>query len=195
MSFYPPKISQRFHRASRAGKIADAEAVGAGASLICGVFVRFYLQIEVESKRIHTAKFQTNGCGYAVAAADVLAETVEGKRINQIHELDVNSLQTAIETALGDFPETRNHCQSLALDALRQAFADFRRRQIEEFTGEKALICTCFGVSEETIEKVIELRAAETVEDVTEACGAGGGCGACQPLIEDILEIHLRERF
>jgi NifU-like protein len=60
--------------------------------------------------------------------------------------------------------------------------------QIEEFTGEKALICTCFGVSEETIERVIANNRCETVEEVSQKCNAGSGCGSCQPLIQEIID-------
>ena len=144
------------------------------------------------SKEILAAKFQTNGCGYSIAAADVLAEKIIGRRLNKIHNLDGAILIAEVENALGVFPETRSHCAALALESLQKAVADFRTRQVEEFAGEKALICTCFGVSEETIEKAIKQNALETVEDVTDACNAGGGCGSCQPLIEDILDGYRR---
>jgi NifU-like protein len=71
---------------------------------------------------------------------------------------------------------------------LQDAFADFRAFQIEEFAGEKALICTCFGVSEERIEKAITENNLQTVEEVGEFCRAGTGCGSCQPLIQEIID-------
>ena len=195
MSFYPKKISERFHAPQNIGSLKDANGIGTGATFICGVYVRFSLLIDVSSKEILAAKFQTNGCGYAIAAADVLAEKIVGKRLNKVHNLDREVLQTKIEDALGVLPESRRHCLDLALETLQKAFADFRVRQIEEFAGEKALICTCFGVSEETVENVIEQNALETVEAVTDVCNAGGGCGSCQPLIQEILDTIWRERI
>ena len=76
---------------------------------------------------------------------------------------------------------------------MHRAFSGLRARQIEEFTGEKALICTCFGVSEETIEKAVAANKLETVEDVIDVCNAGGGCGSCRFLIQEIIDTHQME--
>lgn len=188
MNFYPEKISERFHTPRSIGKLNDANAVGTGATFVCGVFLRFFLRIDFQSKEILEAKFQTNGCGYLIASADILAENIVGKKLNKLHDLDQEILQSEIENALGEFPEHREHCLETTLNALQNAFADFRLRQIEEFAGEKALICTCFGVSEETIEKAISQNSLKTVEGVTDMCSAGGGCGSCQPLIQEIID-------
>ena len=80
-------------------------------------------------------------------------------------------------------------------ETLQTALADFRALQIEEFIGEKALICTCFGVSEETIENLVFEESLATVEEVTDACNAGGGCGSCQPLIQEIIDAIRREEI
>ncbi len=165
------------------------------ATFVCGVFLRFSLRIDLSSKVILEVKFQTNGCGYLIAAADVLTEKIVGKRLNKIHNLDREVLRTEIEDALGAFPEQRTHCLDLTLETLQKAFADFRSRQIEEFAGEKALICTCFGVSEETVESLVQNKHFESVEEVTADCGAGGGCGSCQPLIQEIIDAARREEI
>ncbi len=194
MSFYPDKISERFHAPGNCGGLAEANAFGTSATFVCGVFLRFSLRIDRQSKEILAAKFQTNGCGFLIASADVLATRLIGKRLNKIHVLDAESLRAEIENTLGEFPESRRHCLDLTLETLQNALADFRARQIEEFAGEKALICTCFGVSEETIENSIKRNALETVEEVTDACRAGGGCGSCQPLIQEMLDVISHEQ-
>ena len=195
VSFYPPKINERFQQPKNVGVLTDADAVGAGASFVCGAFVRFYLNIEVRSKEITGAKFKSNGCGFTIAAADVLTEIIIGTRLIELHGLDKKLLNSQIETYLGEFPAERKHCLQICLDALQNSFTDFRARQIEEFSGEKALICTCFGVSEDTIETVIKKNLLATVEEVTEICRAGGGCGSCQPLIQDILDVLHDENY
>jgi NifU-like protein len=195
MNFYPEKISERFHAPQNVGKLNRANAVGTGATFVCGVFLRFYLRIDNQSKEITEANFQTNGCGYLIASADVLAENIVGKKLNKVHELDREVLQTEIENALGRFSENRQHCLDLTLETLQNAFADFRDRQIEEYIGEKALICTCFGVSEETIENVIKQNSLETVEEVTDVCNAGGGCGSCQILIQEMIDVGKMHKF
>ena len=188
MSFYPPRISEKFHAPKNIGAAVEANAVGAGATFVCGAVLRFTLRIERQTKKIQEMKFVTSGCGYLIAAADVLAEKMAGKSLTELHSLDKRVLEFAIEGELGEFSERRKHCLELATDALQSALTDFRRLQIEEFAGEKALICTCFGVSEETIENLIVEKSIATVGDVTDACSAGGGCGSCQPLIQEIID-------
>lgn len=166
----------------------DANAVGASATFICGAVLSFTLLIDRATKQVRAAKFKTNGCGYLIAAADALADAIVGKKLTELHSFDRRILESAIENELGKFSEHRKHCLDLATETLRNALADFRARQIEEFAGEKALICTCFGVSEETIENLIREKSLESVEEVTDACSAGGGCGSCQPLIQEILD-------
>ncbi len=188
MSFYPEKIGEKFRSPRRAGRAAGANAVGTEASFVCGAAARFTLRIERETKEILEARYQTNGCGFLIAAAEKLAEKLAGGKLTELHGLDHAELQREIENEIGEFPSSRRHCADLCLDALQAALADFRAAQLEEFTGEKALVCTCFGVSEETIERAVNENSLETVEEVIDACRAGGGCGSCQPLIQDILE-------
>ncbi len=192
MSFYPPKISAVFQAPKNIGQANGANAVGTNATFICGAVLRFTLRIDGKTKEILEAKFKTNGCGYLIAAAEVLAKKIVGKHLAELHGLDNRILQAHIEDELGEFETSRKHCLSLSLETLHAAFADFRAAQIEEWTGEKALVCTCFGVSEETIEQVIKNESLATVEEVAGQCNAGGGCGSCQPLIQEILDDLLR---
>lgn len=195
MSFYPKEINKRFNAPKAVGKAENANSSGTSASFVCGAFVRFYLMIDVRTKEVKDAKFKSDACGFSVAAADFLAEKILGRKLNELRGFDKQILANQIENELGKFPENRKHCAEICFDALRAAFNDFRSLQIEEFTGEKALICACFGVSEDAIEKVIAENQSETVEDVTDACNAGGGCGSCQPLIQEILDAINFERF
>jgi NifU-like protein len=195
MTFYPPKISEKLNAARNAGRAFEATSAGTNATFVCGAVLRFTLQIDRETKEVRQAKFKTNGCGYAVASAQVLAEKIVGKFLTELHGSDKSLLRREIESELEAFDPHRKHCLEPAVEALHEAFADFRHVQIEEWTGEKALICTCFGISEATIEQTIESESLQTVEEVTASCAAGGGCGSCQPLIEDILETYWRERM
>ena len=194
MNFYPPKIDERFRNPHNAGKLNDS-AVGRYATFVCGTSLQFYLQIENETKKILAARFQTSGCGYAIAAADILAEIIVGKNLTELHGLNHQSLRIEIENILGEFENGRSHCLELSLDALQAALSDYRQSQIEEFIGEKALICTCFGVSEETIERIVQQYAVETVEEVSDICNAGDGCGSCRFLIQEIIDVNRQEHF
>ncbi|MBX7171800.1 MAG: iron-sulfur cluster assembly scaffold protein [Pyrinomonadaceae bacterium] len=184
MKFYPAKISKYFSNPNNAGRAKFANAVGTNATFVCGCALRFTLRIE--NRKIVEAKFQTNGCGFMIAAAEILTEIITGKELGELHGLE--DLETQITEKLEEFPESRRYCRTLAIETLHAAFNDFRSAQLEEWSGEKALICTCFGVSEETIEKVIAENHCETVEEVSQKCNAGNGCGSCQPLIQEIID-------
>ena len=127
------------------------------------------------------------------AAADVLAEVVTGKKLVQLDGLHDEVIHGWLKERLEDFPAARVNCAEACIFALHKALADFRARQLDEWKGENVLICTCFGVSEETIETAIQNKGLFTVDEVTGACNAGGGCGSCQPLIQDILDSLERE--
>jgi len=185
---YPEKIRERLKRMQHARARADANAVGTEANFSCGSFIRFSLSIDIESNSVADAAFTSNGCGFMLAAADILAERIIKRRLIDLHGLNDGELHLQVESKLDEVPAGRIECVEACIKALRAAFADFRSRQIEEFRGEKALICTCFGVTEETIEQNIEERSLHTVEEVAVACNAGSGCGSCRMLIQEILD-------
>jgi NifU-like protein len=130
-----------------------------------------------------------------IAAADVLCETVDRRDLIALQGLENNTLHNAIAAQLGSPDESRRHCIDTCISALHAAFADHRKKLTEEFSGEKALICTCFGVTEETIEHYILSDALETVADVAEVSRAGAGCGSCRMLIQDMLDLASGESF
>ncbi len=185
-NFYPKKINQRFNTAKNFGVADNSNANGKSASFICGVSIRFSLQIDETQKQINEAKFKTNGCGFVIATADFLGEKIVGKKLIELHGLE--DLELEVKDEFGEFSADRKHCKEICFDALHDALAKYRTAQIEEWTGEKALICTCFGVSEERIEKEITKQNLLTVEEVGDVCNAGTGCGSCQPLIQEILD-------
>ena len=80
------------------------------------------------------------------------------------------------------------HCPGLACDALLDAIREYSNAARDDWAGDEALICTCFFVSERTIEDEIQKHGLSTVAEVTTACNAGGGCGSCHQLIQEILD-------
>jgi NifU-like protein len=183
VSFYPKEISKRFNSPKNAGIAESQNAKGIAASFICGSIVQISLRIE--DKEIRESKFKTNGCGFMIAAAESISETIVNTKLIDFDKVE---LKRKLMDALGDFPADRTNCLDVCFEALQKAFQNFRKTQIEEFAGEKALICTCFGVSEETIEKLVTENSLESVEEVSMACNAGSGCGSCQPLIQEIID-------
>lgn len=162
-------------------------------SLVCGAVLRLTIKLDASSRVITNAKFKATGCGYLIATASVLTETLRELTIEEATLLPT-MLDAVFVEHFGKLPPDKLQCAILCRDALGAAITAYRASTLTEWTGDDALICTCFGVSETTIEQAIESEAARTVEQVAQACNAGGGCGSCQPLIEDILDDYLRTR-
>lgn len=187
MSVYPPEISERAASPQNTGRAADENAAGRAASFVCGVNIRFSLRISGGGE-IESARFTTNGCGYMVAAADMLSDWITGRRLKDLHGLET-ARETVITKSVAVISDARLHCPEIAFDALKAALAEYRRRVVGEFTGETPLICSCFGVSEETILELISSNRVENVAGVGEICNAGSGCGACRMLIQELIDL------
>ena len=152
------------------GDADEPSFAGRAASLVCGAHVRFSIQID-EAQRISQARFRAAGCDVLIAAASMLTEQVSG--------------MTTAEAATIRTESTS--CAALARDALLDAIREYSNAARDEWAGDEALICTCFFVSESMIEREIQSRGLTTVAEVTQACNAGGGCGSCHQLIQEIL--------
>ena len=182
----PQLINEHFFNPKNVGNIVDAEAVGRAGSVICGATLRVSLRVD-ESQRITDAKFKSAGCSYLVAASSLMTEQVRGKTTAQAAVLGQSPKKSVIEQ-LSNWPGDRDHCAALACEALISAVKQYSDSVREEWTGDEVLICTCFGVSERTIEKEIKARGLRTIAEVTRASNAGAGCRSCYSLIEDILD-------
>ena len=185
MAVYPKKIELRAFAPQHAVLGSDSVVCGRSASFVCGCYVSFSITTD---KPKTSASFSSNGCGYMVAVADILAETVTEKGVSELHGLDRGELISEVVREIGVLPSQRVHCAEVCVEALRNAFAALRERRIEDFRGEEALICTCFGVSERVIDEFIALNTEVTVEMVADSCRAGGGCGSCRMLIQEMID-------
>lgn len=166
--------------------IGDADEpsfTGRSASLICGAHARFSIQID-EMHRVSQARFRAAGCDVLVASASILTERISG-----LPTADAAAIAQESETLVGVIPN-HEHCPGLACDALLAAIREYSNAARDDWAGDEALICTCFFVSERTIEREIQTRGLTTVAEVTRACNAGGGCGSCHQLIQEILATH-----
>jgi len=183
-------VRQYFIQPRNVGEIGSAAAVGRAGSLRCGAALSMSLGLD-ESQRITDAKFKAAGCSYLVAACSFLTEQVKGKTTAEAAGLGQSPQVSVIEN-LGEWPIDRTHCAALACEALILAIRSYSDAIREEWSGEDALICTCFGVSERTIEEEIQAGKLHTIAEVTRVCNAGGGCRSCYSLIEDILDDYWR---
>ncbi len=193
MSFYPDRVQKFFADPRNVGEVAAESAAGETASLACGAIVRLSLKIDPQSQRITEARFKAVGCGFLIASVSILTEVIKG--LTTAEAASVSELyEESVAKHFGELPAERRHCARLCGEALVEAITYYSHLVREEWTGEEALICTCFGVSEKTIERVIKEGNLHTVKEVTRACSAGGGCHSCRPLIEEILEDYWRLR-
>ena len=164
------QLCDHFFNPRNAGDAHEPSFTGRAASLVCGAHVRFSIQVD-EEQRISQARFRAAGCDVLIAAASILTEQVTG-------------LTTAEAARIGTEP---SNCAGLARDALLDAIREYSNAARDDWAGDEALICTCFFVSERTIEREIQTHGLATVAEVTRACNAGGGCGSCHQLIQEIL--------
>jgi bacterioferritin-associated ferredoxin/NifU-like protein involved in Fe-S cluster formation len=188
-SIYPKPIAERV---TRTAPTADFRENGRGrdASFECGCISEFALAIG-HDQSIENISFSSNGCGYMIAAASALSEALERSDLRELQGANNVSLASLVEAVLGAFPESRRHCLATPITALRLALADHRERFAAEFRGESALICTCFGITEDRIIEAASDPAADP-ETIAERTNAGRGCGSCRPLIDEILSITRR---
>ena len=155
------------------GDAGEPSFTGRSASLSCGALVRFSIQVD-EGHLISQAKFRAAGCNVLIASASMLTEQVTG--------------MTTAEAAT--IATASTNCAALVRDALLDAIREYSNAARDDWAGDEALICTCFFVSERTIEREIQTRGLTTVAEVTKACNAGAGCGSCHQLIQEILETN-----
>jgi NifU-like protein len=192
---YSDKVKEHFLHPRNVGDIADADAVGEVGSLACGDALKLFLKLDDKKERIVDAKFQTFGCGSAIASSSALTEMVKGKT------LDEALLVTNKEIAdfLGGLPEEKMHCSVMGQEALEVAIAKFRGVTVELHDHEHAeqggeIVCKCFGLTEQFLKKVIAANKLHTAEQVTHFTKAGGGCGGCIPRIKELIAEVLGEK-
>jgi len=178
----PDPVRELFFDAAHVGEAREPRFVGRGASFECGAVVRVSLHLD-DAQRIVEAKFKAAGCSVLVASTSLLIDQVLGKTTAEAAAV----CQTPLQLRSGELPAERIECTQLACQALIEAIRSYSDAARDEWEGDEALICTCFCVSERTIEREIQMRKLHTIAEVTAACSAGGGCRSCYPLIEDIL--------
>lgn len=183
-------VTQHFFEPLNVGEIENPEGVGSAASVKCGAVLRVSLRVD-KSQRITEAKFKVSGCSYLVAACSILSTALTGTTTGEAAIMCQPA--TALQLIGKDCPEEKRDCLALAGSGFLAAISNYSDAVREEWSGAEALICTCFGVSEKTIEVAIQKGGLRTIAEVTKASNAGAGCRSCYSLIEDILDQCARE--
>ena len=188
---YTDKVLDLFYNPKNQGAIEETDepgvkvAMGEIGSIACGDALRLHLKVEVESDKILDARFQTFGCTSAIASSSALTEMVKGLTLDEA--LKVSNKQIA--DYLGGLPEAKMHCSVMGQEALEAAIYNYRGIALptHDDDDEGALICSCFGITEAKIRRVVLENHLTDAEQVTNYVKAGGGCGSCLASIDDII--------
>ena len=119
---YSEIVMDHFSNPRNVGTIADADGVGSVGNPVCGDLMKIF--IKVKDDHIEDIKFQTFGCGAAIATSSMVTEMVKGKTLDEA--LDVSN--KAVAEALGGLPAQKMHCSNLAADGVHEAIKDYRSK-------------------------------------------------------------------
>ncbi len=188
---YSEKVMDHYRNPRNVGKIDNADAIGEAGSLACGDSLKIYLKIK--DGIVTDAKFQTFGCGSAVASSSILTEMIIGKTVEEVKKITNKD----IADQLGGLPPEKMHCSVMGYEALEDALKNFDdMTDLDDLRNEKKeekIVCTCFNVTENLIWDAIKQNGLKTVEEVTNYTKAGGACGKCKGLIQDIIDTYYKK--
>lgn len=119
MALYSDKVMDHFLHPRNVGVIEDANAVGEVGNAKCGDIMKMYLKIEDDV--VKDVKFETFGCGSAIASSSMATELIKGKPLSEVKELT----NKAVAEALDGLPDYKMHCSVLAEEAIQSALEDY----------------------------------------------------------------------
>ena len=186
---YTEKVLDHFRNPRNVGRVEKPDGTGTVGSLACGDALTLTFKLDPQG-RIAEAKFQTFGCASAIASSSALTEMIKGKTLAEAEKIT----NKEIAAFLGGLPDQKMHCSVMGREALEVAIHNYRTGETMVKQLEENIVCTCFGVSENEILRVIRENGLTDVDQVTNFCKAGGGCGGCRDKIQALLDQVKGER-
>jgi NifU-like protein len=184
---YSETVMEHFMNPRNVGEVENPDGVGEVGSMACGDALRLSFRLDADG-RIAEAKFQTFGCGSAIASSSILTEMVIGKTLEEAAQISNED----IARELGGLPREKMHCSVMGREALEAAMIDHYKRLGRgvpcHLLSQGVMICHCYSVTKDTIREAVLQHGLDSVEDVTSYTKAGGGCGDCHHDIEHIIE-------
>jgi NifU-like protein len=183
---YSDKVFDHFMNPRNVGEVENPDGVGEVGSMACGDALRLSFRLD-DDGRIVEAKFQTFGCGSAIASSSVLTEMIIGKTLDEAAQISNED----IAEELDGLPREKMHCSVMGREALEAAMIDHYKRLGKgvpcHLLQQETILCHCFQVTKDTVKDAIFKHRLEEVEDVTNFTKAGGGCTDCHHDIGDLL--------
>ena len=126
MALYSEKVMDHFRNPRNVGVIEDADGVGQVGNAKCGDIMKMYLKIENDV--VTDVKFETFGCGSAIASSSMATELIMGKPLSEVSRLT----NKAVAEALDGLPAYKMHCSVLAEEAIQAALEDYYTKHPEK---------------------------------------------------------------
>ena len=123
MALYSEKVMDHFLHPRNVGVIKDANAIGEVGNAKCGDIMKMYLKIRDDV--VEDVKFETFGCGSAIASSSMATEMIKGKPLSEVRTLT----NKAVTEALDGLPAHKIHCSVLAEEAIKSALEDYEKRK------------------------------------------------------------------
>ena len=127
MPYYSKSIIDHFLHPKHLGRIGNAHGVGDTANLRCGDIMKIYIKVVKKQGKeyIKDIKFETLGCGTAIATSDMICDLAKGKTLKEAAKLTYED----IAKKLGEMPPQKMHCAHLAEKALKAAIEDYESKK------------------------------------------------------------------
>ena len=125
--YYSPEVLKHAANPRNMGKILNPDGEAIMGNPVCGDVMKFYIKIRKEKQTdyLKDVKFQTLGCGAAIATASILTTLVKGKKLSEVKKIT----KMTIIKALGGLPPSKIHCSMLADEVLKKAIQDYYKKQ------------------------------------------------------------------
>ena len=133
MALYTETVMDHFTHPRNVGEIPDANGVGEVGNAKCGDIMRMYIQVDPETQVITDVKFNTFGCGSAIASSSMATEMIKGKPVSEALELS----NKAVIEALDGLPAQKIHCSVLAEESIKSAIKNYYDRNGIEYDHSK----------------------------------------------------------
>lgn len=123
MPVYTETVMDHFRNPRNVGVIENPDGVGEEGNPVCGDMMTFY--IKVDNDRISDVKFQTFGCGAAIAVSSMVSEMAKGKTLEEAKKITPGT----VAEQLGGLPKNKFHCSNLGAQALTKAIEDYESKK------------------------------------------------------------------